>query len=431
MNDSVVPSQLSRRTRALPRIETTLDGGGRLFGRFSRQLRQAGETGVAAILFSGDLPLDTLRFVRRFLLGLKGMIVGNVEGVFRAGEREYILLVRPGLAYGEAAFGLDLATMRRELCRARLTYGLKGDAEIQGVFLSNSRNESPGSLLFGAFRELLSGKGKHDGDGLRDEAALEEIIGKELVTPVYQPVIDLGTGEVHGYEALTRMTVSGLFSDTEQLFSRAERFPDLASRLDMLCRRKALLRAGELGITERIFLNVCPALLQREHRKGVTAALLEELGIPRSRITFELTERTVIDDYELFSRILSHYRQQGYSIAIDDLGTGYAGLNMLARLEPEYVKLSRSLIDGIDAAPTRQALVEALVIFCRRTGARVIAEGIERSEERDFLAQAGVHFGQGYLLCPPCEGIIRQRKEGWLSAGGIITQQSEAAPGRD
>lgn len=404
MSDSiVVPSPRPHGTLALPRIETTLDGGGRLFSRFSRQLRQAGETGVAAILFSGDLPLDTLRFVRRFLLGLEGKIVGNVEGVYRAGEREYILLVRPGLAYGEVAFGLDLTTMRRELGRVRQTYGLKGDAEIQGVFLRDSRGESPGSLLFGAFRELLSGKGKHD--GTRDEAALEEIIGKELVTPVFQPVIDLKTGEVHGYEALTRMTVPGLFSDTEQLFSRAERFPDLASRLDMLCRRKALLKAGELGITERIFINVCPALLQREHRKGVTAALLEELGIPRSRITFELTERTVIDDYDLFNRILSHYRQQGYSIAIDDLGTGYAGLNMLARLEPEYVKLSRSLIDGVDTAPTRQALVEALVIFCNRTGGRVIAEGIERSEERDFLAQAGVHFGQGYLLGHPSERL--------------------------
>lgn len=385
---------------ALPRIETTLDGGGRLFNRFSRQLRQAGETGVAAIIFTGDLPLDTLRFVRRFLLALAGRIVGNIEGVYRAGEREYILLVRPGLAYGEAAFGLDLATMRRELGRVRQSYGWKGEAEIQGVFLQNNRDESPGSLLFGAFRELLAGKGSRDTDA-HDEAALEEIIGKGLVVPVYQPVIDLQTGEVHGYEALSRMTVSGLFSDTEQLFSRAERFPDLASRLDMLCRRKALLQARELGITERIFINVCPALLQREHRKGVTAALLEELGISRSRITFELTERTVIDDYELFSRMLSHYRQQGYSIAIDDLGTGYAGLNMLARLEPEYVKLSRSLIDGIDTAPTRQALVEALVIFCRRTGARVIAEGIERVEERDFLTQAGVHFGQGFLLGPP------------------------------
>lgn len=98
---------------------------------------------------------------------------------------------------------------------------------------------------------------------------------------------------------------------------------------------------------------------------------------------------------------VAHYREQGYSIAIDDLGSGYAGLQILARLEPEYVKLSRFLIASIEISPTRQALVESLVMFCNRTGARVIAEGIERQEELAYLRALGIHFGQGYLLAKP------------------------------
>jgi EAL domain-containing protein (putative c-di-GMP-specific phosphodiesterase class I) len=100
-------------------------------------------------------------------------------------------------------------------------------------------------------------------------------------------------------------------------------------------------------------------------------------------------------------RAVAHYREQGYSIAIDDLGSGYAGLKMLAELEPDYVKLARFLISGIDTSCTKQALVEALVTFCGRIGAKVIAEGIERPEELAYLSFAGVAFGQGYLLAKP------------------------------
>ncbi|WP_054698223.1 EAL domain-containing protein [Geotalea toluenoxydans] len=175
----------------------------------------------------------------------------------------------------------------------------------------------------------------------------------------------------------------------------------------MLCRRNALIRSKELGISERLFLNVCPSLLQaNDHERGVTAALLEELGIERSNITFELTERTLIEDYGLFNRVLSYYREQGYSIAIDDLGSGYAGLKMLAQLEPEYVKLARFLVSDIDTSATRQALVEALVTFCGKIGAKVIAEGIERKEELDLLTQMGVSFGQGYLLARPSNAPV-------------------------
>ena len=201
----------------------------------------------------------------------------------------------------------------------------------------------------------------------------EEIIAKGEITPVFQPIIALSDRGVHGFEALSRLAPGSPLANPEELFQQAVRF-GLTSQLELLCRKKALARAHELALPGRLFLNVCPSLLlARDHEKGATAAFLEEIGLVRSAITFELTERTLIEDYGLFKRIISHYRDQGYSIAIDDLGSGYAGLKMLAELEPEYVKLSSFLIRDIDRFPTKQALVEALLTFCVRIGAKVIA----------------------------------------------------------
>jgi EAL domain-containing protein (putative c-di-GMP-specific phosphodiesterase class I) len=151
-----------------------------------------------------------------------------------------------------------------------------------------------------------------------------------------------------------------------------------------------------------IFLNVCPSLLMtEEHRPGFTAGLLDKLGIDRARVVFELTEKTLITDYALFERGVAHYRSQGYRLAIDDLGDGYAGLKMLSQVVPDYVKLARFLVDRIDESPSKQALAESLVCFSKKIGARVIAEGIERPEELVYFKSIGTDFGQGYLLAQP------------------------------
>jgi EAL domain-containing protein (putative c-di-GMP-specific phosphodiesterase class I) len=218
--------------------------------------------------------------------------------------------------------------------------------------------------------------------------------------------VHLESGKYHGYEALSRISKPSIIRNSEELFSRSGSY-GLASSLELLCRKKALGKVRELTIPGKIFLNVCPALFQScDHERGITATLLEELKIERSRIVFELTERTIIEDYDRFLRGVEHYREQGYSIAIDDLGSGYAGLQSLARLEPDYVKLARFLIDSIDLSSTKQALVESLAAFCNKIGAMVIAEGIERPEELEYLQSIGIHFGQGYLLGRPSDKII-------------------------
>ena len=236
---------------------------------------------------------------------------------------------------------------------------------------------------------------------------LGRIISHRLITPHFQPIFELSQAELYGYEALSRIVGPAVFNSIEELFCAAQG-RGMLSGLERLCRERALTTAAQLGVNELLFLNVCPAVLADDHRPGVTAKLLGELGIERSRVVLELTERSLISDYDLFGRVVNHYRRQGYTIAIDDLGDGFAGLKMLAQIEPDYVKLARFMVAGIDKAPVRQALVEAIVTFCQRVGIKVIAEGIERQEELDYLTAIGIRYGQGYLLARPAPHLLER-----------------------
>jgi EAL domain-containing protein (putative c-di-GMP-specific phosphodiesterase class I) len=404
----------------LPRLDDSIDNCTHLFTTFKLTLEKSGKAGIVAIhLEYGEFLPDTLMGSVAVLLRTLGRkLAGRVGGMYRSGMKDFFLLLVPSGAYDDRLFRQDLSLIQAELARLdghalmnRPILPLGSDREVslkvEGVYLTNRIGESSDNALFRAFQELFGAPLQSDGRQSAELAAIDEIITSGLITPVYQPVVRLESGAVYGYEALSRISrPSSIIRNSEELFARSGSY-GLASALELLCRKKALGRVRELAIPGKIFLNVSPALFQScDHERGITATLLEELQIERSRIVFELTERTIIEDYDLFLRGVDHYREQGYSIAIDDLGSGYAGLQSLARLEPEYVKLARFLIDAIDISGTKQALVESLVIFCNKIGALVIAEGIERPEELEYLRSIGVHFGQGYLLGKPSETAV-------------------------
>ncbi|ACM20349.1 cyclic diguanylate phosphodiesterase [Geotalea daltonii FRC-32] len=414
-NLQLKPLYLAPDQRRIPRLENSFSDCSYLFLKFKEHLKRSGHAAIVALKFVEPVHAKIGKSIALFIRTMDRKLSGRIEGGYKASEGEFFLLIVPDRDYRESDFQGDLATIRHELCRYfSLPHMSRNFSErraedlftIYGVFLANNSGENADNTLFRAFQQLFSGSTSISPVHLHERQEIEDIISGGLITPVFQPIFSLGEGTVHGYEALSRVGRPSPFSDPELLFAKSAEH-GLTFQLEMLCRRNALIRSKELGISERLFLNVCPSLLQaNDHERGVTAALLEELGIERSNITFELTERTLIEDYGLFNRVLSYYREQGYSIAIDDLGSGYAGLKMLAQLEPEYVKLARFLVSDIDTSATRQALVEALVTFCGKIGAKVIAEGIERKEELDLLTQMGVSFGQGYLLARPSNAPV-------------------------
>jgi hypothetical protein len=122
----------------------------------------------------------------------------------------------------------------------------------------------------------------------------------------------------------------------------------------------------------------------------------------------EITERTAIKDYPRFKEYLKAFRERGFRFAVDDAGSGYAGLGSIANLEPDYIKLDISLIANIDTNFLKQNLVETMVSFANSQGTQVIAEGVERREEFETVRQLGVHFTQGFLFHRPATPACRR-----------------------
>ncbi len=230
---------------------------------------------------------------------------------------------------------------------------------------------------------------------------LDKIIEGKYIMPVYQPIISLTDGETFGYEALSRISEDSLKMDIEEMFKTADR-TNRAWELETLCRIKALEGAAGMNREKKLFLNVNPNIIHDDSFKnGFTKSRLEEYGLDFRNVIFEITERVAIVDSNAFLGSVSHYKNQNYGIAIDDVGAGYSALNVISEVKPGLIKLDMSLVRGIDKDRTKQLLCKALVDFGKGAGIRLIGEGIETEEELETLVKLGVDLGQGYFLGLP------------------------------
>ena len=232
--------------------------------------------------------------------------------------------------------------------------------------------------------------GQLSGDGQRAE--IEALLAREgSIVPLFQPVVELATGRVAGYEALARMP-EGPFRPPDQWFDQAHR-AGLGPALEAAALKAALAVPRR---PKRTFLavNVSPgALLSREVRDALPADL--------SGIVIEITEHELFSTEDAFDRELVELRARGARIALDDAGNGYAGLQQIIRVAPDILKLDRSLVDGVHGDPHRFAMLEALISFASTTRAAVCAEGVETLEDLAVLASMDVTYAQGWLLARP------------------------------
>lgn len=241
-------------------------------------------------------------------------------------------------------------------------------------------------------------------------SALSAILAQRSIHSLFQPIICLSQRRILGYEALSRGPSNSPLHSPLNLFAIARQAGRL-SELEVLCRENACRRFSELGLEGKLFLNVSPeSLLEPHYPSGRTLKMLEQVGLQPSRVVIELTEQTPTDDFQLLSNALHHYRDMGFSIALDDLGAGYSSLRLWSELRPNYVKIDRHFIDGIHQDPLKREFVGSILQIARASKAQVIAEGIELGEELTVLADMGVDLLQGYLLgrpqeFPPREGL--------------------------
>lgn len=240
-------------------------------------------------------------------------------------------------------------------------------------------------------------------------AALLDIMNNERLDTFFQPILQLHSGRTIGHEVLNRPPSSSQFPTTEHFYEFAGRTEQML-RFEQYCRRMSLSRymeklpAADDGSGKLVFINVHPGVLNdARHKSGETLGLLQSLDLPPEQVVFELTERQAVQDYVSFEKVLSHYRSQGFRIAVDDAGSGYNSLKTLVYLKPEFIKLDKSLIHGIHGSREQQELLELVREYAARSDTKVIAEGIETEAELDFLRRAGIEFGQGYALGRPSQ----------------------------
>ena len=254
-------------------------------------------------------------------------------------------------------------------------------------------------LLYRALKEAASVATSKEADHDRRMLdAFHELIGSGKMNTVFQPIYALPNLSVFGYEALSRGPKNTPFESPEVLFDFATK-SDNVWDLERLCLSATCENAKRISDTTALFVNVETDVVHRLEDGGA-AALAPLAGLGRE-IVLEITERAAIHDYALFRDSVETLRELGFKIAIDDAGSGYASLQSIAELRPDYLKISNMLVSSLDTNPIRRDVVDMLLKLAERMHATVIAEGIETEGELNQLLEMNVPLGQGYYLGRP------------------------------
>jgi diguanylate cyclase (GGDEF)-like protein len=240
--------------------------------------------------------------------------------------------------------------------------------------------------------------------------AVTRLIEEGRLETLFQPIWDIGAESLLGVEALTRPDPSYGLSGPAEAFDIAEQIGRV-HQLDVLCVENALRLAPELHPGVLLFLNLSPLTLDLDAEADAwLAPAVERAGLSPAKVVVEVTERFGGRTGRVVKR-LRHLREQGFKIAVDDVGTGNSGLEILSKIEAEFVKLDRSIITAAATESSARAVLMAMATFARQTGAFVIAEGIEDegslkflrsiNEEHELGSDTIIQGGQGYGLGRP------------------------------
>jgi len=373
----------------------------------------------------------------RVLAALGALLRGRraEDRAFRLGGDEFALLL-PATTQERAATALD--RLRQEagprLSGATLSVGLAARVPDDGAGNTGDAGDAGGAGDLATLREQADAalyeakrRGRNAvvtfGEIAGDAAivsgatilAVRRLLAERAVTVAFQPIWDLERGVVLAYEALARPDPSYGLSGPQEAFDVAERI-GRAHELDALCRAAILDRARDLPPDALLFLNLSPASLDHALLAGETLVeATAAAGLTPARVVLEITERSLTRP-AIVIREATRLRALGFKIALDDVGAGNAGLEMLRSLPVDYLKIDRAVVAGAPTDTTTRSVLAAILAFAREAGTFVIAEGIETEAMLDFVDRAGreptgrtVRAVQGYLLGRPSATISGMR----------------------
>jgi diguanylate cyclase (GGDEF)-like protein len=221
-----------------------------------------------------------------------------------------------------------------------------------------------------------------------------QLLEPGAIRAVFQPIVRLADFEAIGYEGLARFpTPPGLVALPPDVTLAAAARSGLRGDLEAAC-WAAMSEAGVPPGGRLLFVNVSPDLIGQE----AFATMADRMP---SRLVIELTEQDAVQNIAVLRERLRPWIARGALVAVDDAGAGFTSLEYVAEIRPDFLKLCRGMVTGVDGDASRQSVLRATVAFAREVGARIIAEGVEREEELAVLLDAGVDYGQGWLLGRP------------------------------
>jgi diguanylate cyclase (GGDEF)-like protein len=245
---------------------------------------------------------------------------------------------------------------------------------------------------------------------------MSAFIWKEIAENIdfaFQPIVNIHSGLCMGYEALLRNFQNAGFASIQEVFDAAYR-EQILFRFDILLREKAIRKftAIEGWQKTKLFFNLDNrVLLMPDYSPGHTSEILKTFGLSPDLICFEISERHELDCSPDARATLNRYKRQAYKIAIDDFGTGYSGLQLLYHSEPDYIKIDRFFISGIETDSKKKLFVAKVLNLAHILGIVVIAEGVETEKEFYFCKEIGCDYIQGYFVQEPMAEVSKLKNK--------------------
>ena len=397
---------------------------------FDHQLNQALNNQAGAIVTMMLLDLDGFKEVNDKLGHLVGDEVLSAiadrlqreagEDIFLArwGGDEFALLFKPGTTIKEACefgqrltgglaeqvvTGNEILTVGGTCGVAQLAAGGASDELVRRADLALYHGKSEDKSSVTIWTESIEGTQSARKAAI---ATLETALQNDRAFPAYQPIVDLADGAIVAVEALLRLTdATGRLISAEEIYP-ALLDPALSRRVSVLMLQKAFSEGPEVlarfGPTCRIGINVSDADLRKGDFADKVSMLASGSAFDPSNLTIEVTETMLLTDHAgHILRNLERLNDMGCTIALDDFGTGFSSLTHLRNFPIGKVKIDKEFISSIHTDHQSRLIIQALVQMGQSLDMRVVAEGVERQDQVDFLKSVGCSHAQGYFFGKP------------------------------
>jgi EAL domain-containing protein (putative c-di-GMP-specific phosphodiesterase class I) len=269
------------------------------------------------------------------------------------------------------------------------------------MFIQKKIDSVPESIYNARHQALVMAEKKVQSDYNDMLYVMSKVISNKTIRLYGQPIINMATKQIQAWELLTRGPEGTNLEMPLRLFSVAQQTGHLYD-LEMIVVEKTFEKIIETNCQQVIFMNCTPLTLgNKRFVPELKSTLLHFPMIDPTKIIIEITEQETVEDMKHLIENIRELRALGFRIALDDTGAGYSSLHSIGEILPEIIKIDRAVIENIHENPVSESMLMGIMLIADKVGSRVVAEGIEKTQEAELLFQHNVDFAQGYYFAKP------------------------------